>query len=337
MRLLFALSLLFLIQSARAQVDKVRFDVPKEISVGQTFELGIHFSLTALAGMARLQLDFPKGFEVQEGKNSGALFTFSSNLLQLLWVQLPQSDSMHCTVKVRCLPGYGGKAEIPCRFYYLENGVRKEIALNSCKLNITGEAGRRFMPVKREESKPIAPAAPKTGGQASPESGKTKAVQADESKNKGNSEKATTPQKVSESSPNVDNSSKANSEKTEMQVNSPNAKGADKENPKEVQTEKSDKTKSSSSNGITFRIQLAASSEKSSPETLALRFNVKPTEIVEEFHNGMYKYTTGNFNNLAGARDAMGKNQAMKTGCFIAGYENGTRIALEDAIRLSKK
>ena len=27
----------------------------------------------------------------------------------------------------------------------------------------------------------------------------------------------------------------------------------------------------------------------------------------------------------------------MKTGCFIAGYENGTRIALEDAIRLSKK
>jgi hypothetical protein len=297
----------------------------------------MHFSLASVAGMARLQLDFPKGFEVQEGKNSGALFTFSSNMLQLLWVQLPKSDSMHCTIKVRCLPGYGGKAEIPCRFYYLENGARKEIALNSCKLNITGEAGRRFMPVKREESKQIAPPAPKTGGQASPESGKTKAVPTDPIKYKGNTEKTATPKKVSESGPKSDNVSQANPEKAEKQVTSPDAKGADKENPKEVQTEKSDKTKSASSNGITFRIQLAASSEKSSSETLVARFNLKPEEIAEEFHNGMYKYTVGNFKNLAGAREAMGKNPAMKSGCFIAGYENGTRISLEDAIRLSKK
>jgi len=337
MRLLFALSLLFLIQSTKAQVDKVRFDVPKEISVGQTFELGIHFSLSSLAGMARLQLDFPKGFEVQESKNSGALFTYSANLLQLLWVQLPSTDSIHCSVKVQCLQGYGGKAEIPARFYYLENGARKEIVLNTCTLIISGEASKRFIPMKREELKPSDPAAPKTGEQTSPGSGKTKAVPTDPIKYKGNTEKTATPKKVSDSGPKSDNVSQANPKKAEMQVTSPDAKVAQKENPQEVQTEKSVKTKNTSSNGITFRIQLAASSEKNSSETLAARFNLKPEEIAEEFHNGMYKYTVGNFKNLAGAREAMGKNPTMKSGCFIAGYENGIRIALEDAIRLSKK
>lgn len=336
MRLLFALLLLFLIQSAQAQVDKVRFEVPREISVGQTFELGIHFSLASLAGMARLQLDFPKGFEVQESKNSGALFTYSSNLLQLLWVQLPSTDSIHCSVKIQCLSGYGGKAEIPARFYYLENGARKELVLNTCKLIVSGEASKRFMPMKREQVNPESPVSPKKGGQTSGTPSKVQEKPPGTAKSPAVTEKQTVQKKEQAEEPKPGSPAQQKGEKTET-LSTASGEKAERNGAKESQVDKPDKESRKATTTITFRIQLAAASEKSSVETLAARFNLKTSEIVEEFHNGMYKYTTGNFNNLAGAREAMGKNPAMKTGCFIAGYENGNRIALEDAIRLSKK
>lgn len=313
MRWMFALSFLILIQSAQAQADKIRFDVPKEILVGQTFELGIHFSLTSVAGMARLQLDFPKGFEVQESKNAGAVFTYSANLLQLLWIQLPTTDSLHCSVSVRCLPEYGGKAEIPARFYYLENGERKEIGLNNCKLNISGEASKRFIPLKREELEPTMPVVPKSG---------TKSTE--KLKTQDTPSRAPINSPISGKKGEIPQATKSEHSKAEDKLT-------------ENGNKREEKSENTSTNVITFRIQLAASSEKGQPELLAERYKVKPEEISEEFHSGMYKYTFGNFNNLAAARDAMGTNEALKTGCFIAGYNNGTRIALEEAIRLSKK
>lgn len=337
MRLLFALLLLFLIQSAQAQVDKVRFEVPKEISVGQTFELGIHFSLTSLAGMARLQLDFPKGFEVQESKNSGALFIYSANLLQLLWVQLPQADSMHCAVKVECLPGFGGKAEIAARLYYLENGARNEIAFNACKLSISGEASKRFMPMKREESKSASAVAPKPAVQKAGGTVKQQDKSVNQPNKSINSEKTDVPQKGVEVAPKPDKANHSKADKAEVGKPSEDGIAKNQQSVNAGKAETPENREKTAFAAITFRIQLAASSEKSSPEALATRFNLKATEISEEFHNGMYKYTSGNFKTLAAAREAMGKNAAMKTGCFIAGYENGTRIALEDAIRLSKK
>jgi len=336
MRLLLLLSFVIVAQFARAQNNTIRFDVPKDISVGQTFELGIHFSLASISGMARLQLDFPKGFEVQEGKNSGALFTYSSNLLQLLWVQLPQTDSVHCAVKVQCLPGYGGKAEIPARFYFLENGVRKEMAFNSCKLTIAGEASKRFQPMKREESKPAAPSTPKSAGQTSGTSNKAQEKQSGPEKTPAATENKPVIKKEQAAEPKPNSTVQQKVEKAETRSTAAGEK-AEANTPKEKPADKPDKGSRQANTAITFRIQLAAASERSSTETLAVRFNLKASEITEEFHNGMYKYTTGNFKELSAARAMMSKNAAMKTGCFIAGYENGNRIALEDAINLSKK
>jgi len=325
MRFSFLLALCLLIRPIMAQDEQVRYAFPKEITIAQTFDLSIVLPLNARSGMARLQFDFPKGFEVQEGNNGGALFTYASNLLQLLWVQLPSTDSLRCSVKVQCLQGFGGKVEVPCRFYFIEAGERKEVVLNSCKFSVSGEATKRFTPIKRDEQK-VEPPVLKTN---------TKAPSV-ENKKQSKEEAAKEVEQKQNPMPGKDK---------------PETKAKVAEQPKPVQTEKvssivtkveetnkasESKPKEKSANGISFRIQLAASSEKSPLENIASRFNLKAADVREELHNGMYKYTTGSFTSLAGAREAMGKNSAMKSGCFIAGYENGTRIALEDAIRLAK-
>ena len=77
--------------------------------------------------------------------------------------------------------------------------------------------------------------------------------------------------------------------------------------------------------------------EKSDKAAIAKDFGVEVKELQEESHNGLYKYTFGEFPSLADARKKMNSNARMKGKAFIAGYRNGIRIDLEEAIRLSKE
>jgi hypothetical protein len=96
-------------------------------------------------------------------------------------------------------------------------------------------------------------------------------------------------------------------------------------------------TNTTNGDKVTFRVQLAASSEKSNVTDLSSKFGVAEKEIREESHNGMFKYTTGEFATLGDAKKFMTSNPKMKQGAFVTGYNNGSRIDLEEAIRLSKK
>jgi hypothetical protein len=87
---------------------------------------------------------------------------------------------------------------------------------------------------------------------------------------------------------------------------------------------------------IRFKIQLAALPQKSDLTKIAKEFEIPEKEITEEKHNGLFKYTYGEFPTLEEARKKMNSNNHMKSKSFVAGYRNGMRIDLEEAIRLNK-
>jgi hypothetical protein len=87
---------------------------------------------------------------------------------------------------------------------------------------------------------------------------------------------------------------------------------------------------------ISFKIQLAALPQKTALNSIAKEFEITEKEITEEKHNGLFKYTYGEFSTLEDARKKLNANNHMKSKSFVAGYRNGMRIDLEDAIRLSK-
>jgi hypothetical protein len=72
------------------------------------------------------------------------------------------------------LPGFGGKTEVPSRFYYLSGTVRQETVFNSMQLVVSGEATKRFTAIKQDKpaesvnAKPIAPAKPAQGATPKP-------------------------------------------------------------------------------------------------------------------------------------------------------------------------
>ena len=61
-------------------------------------------------------------------------------------------------------------------------------------------------------------------------------------------------------------------------------------------------------------------------------------KIYEEIHNKMYKYTIGEFLNFKDAKNELIniKNTNKVTDAFLTAYENGHRISINQAIKLTK-
>ncbi len=82
---------------------------------------------------------------------------------------------------------------------------------------------------------------------------------------------------------------------------------------------------------ISFKIQLKTSMQPI--DTASPIFKNLP--IYRYYHEGMYKYTTGNFKNLQEAYEHRDKIKNMGfDDCFVAGFNNNQRIGIRDAIEL---
>lgn len=310
--------------ACRAEAQKIAYQIPPSITSGQEFQVSFKIPIQGIKGMARLQQDFPKGFEVKETEGKNVIFSFSNSGLQVLWLQLPESDSLPVTYTVRCIQGFGGKAEIPSTFQYLENDQRRELKLNPMSFTVGGDATKRFVPIKKEAeasapspspAKPALSTATVTKPQTAPKPAENTA--ASKAKSEAPKTAAPAPAKTTE------NASGATESATPSPQKSPEVKVVEKNFPE--------------SKGISFRIQIAALPDKTDKAILAKNYSVALDAIREEQHNGMYKYTVGDYSTLADARKVMNGNPSMKSSCFVAGYENGQRIDLEEAIRKTKK
>jgi len=339
MKHLLCFALLFLFQQA-AQSQKLNYQLPKEFKSGEEILVSISIPCKDLQGIARFQQEFPKGFEVSELKNDGSIISFSNSLLQFLWIQLPIKDSLNISYKLRCLPGFGGKTEVPARLFYLNGSVREELVFNSMQLIVSGEATKKFQAVKLDKStevtatKPVAK--PSTTSTDKPTPAKSPNVQAKSAKPQD--DKAAKPSTVQDPKANASNSSPTKEvELPKKDVNVTPDKTAAKETKPITAPTKTSTEATTIGDKISFRIQLAASAEKGNLTDLSSKFGVAEKNIREESHNGLFKYTTGEFNSLAEARKSMSANPKMKQGAFVAGYNKGSRIDLEEAIRLSKK
>lgn len=321
-----ALFLICCFFACRAEAQKIAYQIPPGITSGQEFQVSFKIPIQGIKGMARLQQDFPKGFEVKETEGKNVIFSYSNAGLQVLWLQLPETDSLPVTYTVRCIQGFGGKAEIPTTFQYLENDQRRELKLNPMSFTVGGDATKRFVPIKKEveASTPPSPTtakpAPGTANGVKPQTA-PKSAGNTTATTKAKSEAPTTaapaPVKTKEKA------SGATESAAPLPQKSPEVKVVEKTFPE--------------SKGISFRIQIAALPDKTDKSILAKNFSVALDAIREEQHNGMYKYTVGDYSSLADARKVMNGNPSMKSSCFVAGYENGLRIDLEEAIRKTKK
>lgn len=99
-----------------------------------------------------------------------------------------------------------------------------------------------------------------------------------------------------------------------------------------AETLKMEPVKSGSSD-INFRVQIKLSDKKISLKSPVF----KGLDVWQYHHEGLYKYTTGKFNNLAEAYEYREKIKEMGfSDCFVAGFDRDQRIGIRDAVDLNE-
>jgi hypothetical protein len=340
----------FISTVAFGQTVNLSYTLPDSAFAGIPFEVGLNLNRGNIEGIARIQQEFPLGFSVNEVENAGAIFSMSKSQLQFLWITLPKSQELNIRFEVTANKEYAGTVEIPMVFIYLKDDVRKEIILPSLKMTIHGKGNRIFekiktiskpaqttaqvIPNKIIQEKPIEQA---TIANKSTQTDKKSALTKEKStpaklEPAKKTEIKSTPNKIDSLSQNKTHTSKQNTTIPLAKLETSNKKNTP------IESKKNGETTSSSSaiSVISFKIQLAALPQKSALNAIAKEFEIDEKQITEEKHNGLFKYTYGEFPSLVDARKKMNANKQMKSKSFVAGYRNGLRIDLEEAIRLSK-
>ena len=334
---------------AFGQVETVNasYTLPDSAFAGIPFEIGLKLNRGNIEGIARIQQEWPLGFSVNEVENAGAIFSMSKSQLQFLWITLPKSQELNIRFEVTANKEYTGTVEIPLVFIYLKDDVRKEINLPSLKMIIHGKGSRTFENLKKP-AQTSAQVIPSKSIQEKPleyASIKEKSTQSDK-KSAIAKEKATTPKveavkkTENKSAASKTDSLSQNKSQTSKEIGTIPPSKLETSNKKNSNTDSKKKGETPSSSStvsvISFKIQLAALPQKSALSAFAKEFEIDEKEITEEKHNGLFKYTFGEFPSLVEARKKMNSNKQMKSKSFVAGYRNGLRIDLEEAIRLSK-
>jgi hypothetical protein len=297
---------------------KISTVIPSDIENNKPIKIETSISKGKISGIARMQFELPKGLKAIEGNNKEAIFSFSKQIVQILWIQLPLDSTISFDFKLLPDSNYSGIAEIGGRFSYIDNNKKEEVAMTPVQFKISGHGEKSFEKYKAPivKAKPVKPTQPVKSKEAIAESKpkpplKTEAIKPTETK------KLLAPKNEIKQAP-IENKEKGKTvSKTQENLSVSPTTPVKKEN-------------------ITFKIQLAASSSILDKMQLSNQFNYKVETINEELINNMYKYTTGEFLTFKEAKKAFTLNETLKGKAFIVGYKDGKRIDLEEAIQLSK-
>ncbi|MES2681033.1 MAG: SPOR domain-containing protein [Bacteroidota bacterium] len=124
----------FLIFS-KAQVS-IKLSVPPIVPNSEV-TLEIKINKGAVTNFAKYQIDVPPGVYLSEGDNKTGSFSFENNRAKVIWVSIPTEPEF--TITMRLNPGAAtGPGNITQKFYYLENGARKEVEAAPLTVNFSG-------------------------------------------------------------------------------------------------------------------------------------------------------------------------------------------------------
>lgn len=315
-KVIFLLSFLCLNSFVFAQSVKISTNTANTIEAGKPNKIEVAVAKGKISGIARLQLELPKGLKAMEGNNKEALFSFSKQIVQILWIQLPNDSIIYADFLI--VPGlnYSGNAEISGRFSFIINDKKEEVKMQPIQLNISGTGEKSFEKYKAPKENTVLPQK-QASTQPKPKENipESKTKSSPEIKKSPVAEKTTPAKKETK----LANKAEVN-KKEEIKTSSPKINNA-------IEPKK---------NNITFKIQLAASTSELDKKQLSSQFSYPIEQIKEEQINNMYKYTTGEFLTFKEAKKAMTLNETLKGKAFIVGYKDGKRIDLEEAIQLSK-
>lgn len=286
-----------------SQSINVTRKMPSSAAPGSEFTVEFTVNKGSTSGFAKLQDELPDGFTASAIESKSATFTFDKSKVKFIWMSLPADGSYTVSYKVKVDAAASGSKTITGTFSYIDGNDTKKISIAPSTIDLSGAASSST-------------AASTTS--TPPPATSTSTTTTDN-----------TPPPVKETPPPV-------IVKTPEPTPAPPAPEPKKVTPppvvKPVVTPPSAPNNTS---GIVFRVQIGAGQNAGSEGYLKSKYNIAE-EVYSEQIDGLYKYTAGSFSNFSAARDYRDKVRSSgDDGAFIVAYQNGARMSLQDAIKMS--
>jgi hypothetical protein len=129
------ISLIVLINGINGQVT-MKTDIPSAVANNSDLLFEVKINKGSIANFTKYQLDVPEGITINEIDIKTGSFTFINNRAKVIWAAIPAENEV--TILLKLISGsFSGMATFNQKFYYIDNGVKKEVEADPLLVNFT--------------------------------------------------------------------------------------------------------------------------------------------------------------------------------------------------------
>ena len=100
--------------------------IPSSANPGEAFDLVVTIKKGSIKEFAKLQMQMPVGFTVQNIDSKGGAFSFSEQTVKVIWTSLPIEEEFQVKFKVKTFSSVNGNYNIAGKFSYVLEGAKTE-------------------------------------------------------------------------------------------------------------------------------------------------------------------------------------------------------------------
>lgn len=136
---LFTLIMAFGASSLMGQVT-ITTNMPSSLPSGSNNEVEVKINKGSISNFAKYQMDVPVGVNVTEVDSKSGNFTFENNRAKIVWVSVPSDAEFTLKFKVSVTSSAPAEGAVIQKFYFLENGAKKEVEAEAMNVAFGGSA-----------------------------------------------------------------------------------------------------------------------------------------------------------------------------------------------------
>lgn len=105
--------------------------LPSKITAGSEAIVEIVINKSDATGFAKVQQDFPEGFNAEPIETKGATFSFKDNKVKFIWMSLPSEEQFTISYKLIPNANVKGNFSLAGKFSFIADSERKNIDINT--------------------------------------------------------------------------------------------------------------------------------------------------------------------------------------------------------------
>ncbi|HWY10186.1 MAG TPA: hypothetical protein VN026_02620 [Bacteroidia bacterium] len=130
-------------------------NIPSSLALGSTTDVEVKINKGSIANFAKYQMDVPVGVTVAEVDSKSGNFTFENNRAKIVWVSVPSDAEFTLKFKVSVSASAPAEGAVIQKFYFLENGAKKEVEAEPMNVAFGGSTKNLSTTTTQTKAEPV--------------------------------------------------------------------------------------------------------------------------------------------------------------------------------------